>query len=188
MAINSLATSSGSGLATQEDLLTAGGLVRITSEAFSTVSSVSINNCFSSTYYQYLLIYSGTASIDNSSMLYRMRASGSDASGATDYERAVSFQDSAGNLQNSSNTSSGTSSGFFAANNTDGCSAYFYVYRPFETVETFTQGNSVTRFSGVTQNHRFGNHHAQSVAYDGITVFVASGTISGDIAVFGIKG
>jgi hypothetical protein len=60
-----------------------GGLVFITRTTYSGVSSVSVNNCFTATYKNYVTYTQFTATTGTSDVFIRMRASGSDSTTAS---------------------------------------------------------------------------------------------------------
>lgn len=75
MAIDGLAVKSS--VATRADLLTAGGAVLLNNTYQGPVSTISVDNVFSSTYYAYRILIRG-----NTGVTMRLRASGADESGA----------------------------------------------------------------------------------------------------------
>jgi hypothetical protein len=77
--------------------LPSAGLTLINTTSFSGVASQSINDVFSTTYDNYLVLVEGVGSGASSDLNFRLRVGGADASGATDYVRPALY-----NAQNSS--------------------------------------------------------------------------------------
>lgn len=170
-----------------ETLMASSGLVFITNQSFSGVSSVSIDNCFSATYYNYLIkgtVSSDVAGESTTSLAGRWRAGGSDASG-TDYYRAQVYADLTTPSCDFANT---TSIGNIIGDNRTGLWGYFnvWVHNPYRTVWT-TYSQDYNSYTTSTLSLRFTSGvHRQAVAYDGFTVFPGSGTITGNLGVWGL--
>ena len=93
---------------TQSDLATAGGLVLITTQSFSAVQNMSVNNCFSADYDNYrIMISAGSAGIGD--LTCRLRASGADSTASRYYVRFSSVPFNAGTIGTDGNTDSATS-------------------------------------------------------------------------------
>lgn len=157
------------------------GLVTLTRVAFSAASTVSVDNVCDSTYDYYHVTLEAVNDSTNQGIGIRYRASGTDATGATDYVRQrLSFNDtseSAAALTASSLTigNLGTTVGSYAdfdIANIALASSTFLVSRTFNT-----QGGARQDF--------FTGVHKQSTAYDGFTVFPVSGTMTGVMTVYG---
>lgn len=162
-------------------LPTLGGLTLIDDESFSAVASISLNNVFSATYQNYFITMTGTASA-NTDLVCRMRASGSDQSGSV-YDRGT-FACSTTTLAFYSGASSSTvgiQSAIYSANRIN---AVINVFDPFtastQTNLLFTM-NSQSYFTG------FGRC-TSTTQFDGITFFPNTGTITGRLRVYGLKG
>jgi len=163
-----------------QNVAEAGGLVQVATATASADSSVSINGCFTSTYTNYRIVTKLTTS-GNAYINYRLRASGSDASGSN-YNRQ--------SLQGLSSTASA----FASASNTLG---YLNINQHTGLIQTSVdifgpQVAAATGFSIVTYSAKpavevTGTEHTLSTAYDGITIFASTGTITGSIFVYGYK-
>jgi hypothetical protein len=150
---------------------------------FSGCSSVSLNGCFSSAYDNYLVLVSFTGTATSVNMFIRLRASGTDASGAGTYKfQYIDGSDtSITGARNSDNyilvgTSSNTSSMLqsFKVN----------LYDVFKASPTAIQSESQSNInSGYL---RFsGGSHTVSTSYDGFSIYPGSGNLTGNIEVFG---
>jgi hypothetical protein len=156
------------------------GLVFIASAAPSAVSSVSINNCFSATYQNYLIIFR----LDRSAagqLGARYRLSGTDASGAN-YNSQIVFAagTGAGGITNTGQTSATV---LGDAGGGDANMGMFVVSNPAAAVPTYFTSNA--SYAGSTVALAGSAYHSVSTAYDGITFFPAAGTITGTIRVYG---
>jgi len=164
-----------------------GGLVHINTTSFSAVASQSINDVFSASYKSYKIICNFVSSV-NAVMTLRLRVSGTDASGATDYRYAnqgYNVSDGA-----SPTNSAGTSSfRIVPVGSTARSSQELVFFNPFETINTtFTgTGFGVDTSLSVETSFRLGGRHAQNVSYTGFSVIASTGNITGQISIFGIR-
>lgn len=160
--------------------LTGAGLDLITSETFSDESAVSIDNCFTATYEAYRYLIYGTNSTAQN-LNFRLRSSGSDDSTASAYVTQT--------VEASSSVASGAS---FTSNlgvityvNTAMIVGSGDIFRPALAVPTFVTGiggrNPSTYTLGISV------YHNQSTAYDGLTIFPGTGSMTGTIKIFGYK-
>lgn len=162
------------------------GLKHIETQNPSGVSSFSFSNdVFTSTFTDYVVIFSVINSIDNQSLTIRLRAAGSDASGSN-YDRAGIGYDT-GNTAVTLGTTSQTLLSLGGNSNTDYSGGALYILKPNNTTRTsFT-------FSGrmvVNGNHgqlMIAGRHTLSTAYDSLTIASASGNLTGEFKLFGIK-
>ena len=150
------------------------GLIKLNTTTFSAVSSVSLPaNTFTSTYNSYLINFDVTQST-SLSLNYRLRASGTDASGSNynNYSNFVStVWNSGGNI---ANDTSGRVVGAFDTF----IVGTMKIYDPATAVPTkfSIDGNGIERFWFAS-----GGNHTLSTAYDSITFLTSTGTITGSI-------
>ena len=158
---------------------TAPGLVHIANVALSATSSVSVDNCFTSDYQYYRIIFDGTASV-NLETRTRLRVAGVDASGSN-YVVQYFF-------------ASGTGTGASRATNT-----YMGVGDIQSTIRgayaldilspalaTPTNYMSLNQYSGSSAGISiYMGTHSLSTAYDGITFFTNTGNLTGTIRIYG---
>jgi hypothetical protein len=168
---------------------TPGGLTLISTTSFSAVASQSINDVFTSTYDNYKVVINADTSATNVSMSWRMRASGTDNTSSNYvYQQGVAT---------GSNTIAGESSQaspvtawpFWGSGGITSVSTW-EIYSPFETQNTGMTGLSyyIDSSTGANTNH-VGMYRAGATtvttSYDGFTFFVASGTMTGKVSVYG---
>jgi hypothetical protein len=159
-----------------------GDLTRITKVTFSGSSAVNIDNCFSSTYDFYLIQIKAAHSAGGSYFRYRMRAGGTNNTSAT-----YSYV----NFYNTYTNSAPASDGY--ANQTEGAIGYFHttdqgvdnldIRNPFAAQETSIfnaeqEGTSMGIWSAV---------HKTKTSYDGISLYPVSGTLTGELNIYGYK-
>ena len=148
---------------------------------FTTASTVSLNGVFNATYDNYLILLKGNTSA-NPDLLFRLRVAGVDASGSSDYVRPVLY-----NAQNSSTVANiggaATSSGYLGFGSTSQFVVNTTFFNPFLTKQTI---NTLQNYG---QDYQLwgGNRHILSNSYDGITFIPVSGTMTGEVAVYGYK-
>lgn len=157
------------------------GLVCVKAEtAFTTASSVNVDNVFSATYTNYLLnvVYDGSGTND---LLMRMRVGGVDNSDASSYQRQ------------GIDASSSTVSGFrnaedkftIGASSTNGPStSQVNIFQPFVADQTAIQ---VFNFRTVNNGQLFflGGQQTGATSFDGFSLISSAGTITGTYSVYG---
>jgi hypothetical protein len=159
--------------------LTGAGMDLITTQSFSAVSSVSINNCFTSSYENYCILVKALPSA-TSGIQFRYRASGVDA--ATSYTYAYVANDS-GTSSVVTGTANQAEIDFISTS-----SVRRFLINCFEpnvaaVTVSLTQFHNYSGRSGFVANR----HDIGSAVHDGITIFPSSGTITGNIRVYGYR-
>jgi hypothetical protein len=158
------------------------GLTLITAETFSAVSSVSVNGCFTGTYQNYRVVYAGSGTGTN---LIQMRLRGSGTDLATAYLNVHVGIRHDGTVVNRGNTPNQWELVYTSANN--GFS--FDIMRPNEALMKSIVGTMY----GINDTGVFGygstliGQNSTTTAYDGLSVFVGAGNISGSIRIYGYK-
>ena len=160
------------------------GLVLVTSSAFSGVTSVSVDNCFTSTYRNYRIILSTQVS-GTDQIRMRMRASSSDDTGTNyDSQRLYAFGPTIGASRDSD-----LSFWYLAApaGNT----------RPSPTVIDILNPQTATNTTGVFHGYYDSDIRMSqgtflsdvTTQFDGFTLYMSgSNTVSGNYFVYGYKG
>ena len=150
--------------------------------SFSGVSSISLNGVFNSTYdnYRINVDISGSTTIG---MDFRLRASGTDST--ANYSRQYIYGDgtslSAGRV-----TSVGAWGAIDVTSSTRGSVAYD-IFNPFLARQTLMFGVNASRYPSSTYLAVNGYGHDTTNSYDGISFIPSTGTISGNISVYGYK-
>lgn len=150
--------------------------------SFTAATSVSVNGCFSSTYDNYLVVFRSTDSGGGIGFRFRMRASGTDASGAN-----YTLQQ----LSANSTTVAGSRASSLTAGQAHitGATAYgvhHYFYGPALAQPTAHRSVTMCTFDTATI-YDYAHTHSLSTAYDGITFYPDSGiTATGSLCVYGL--
>jgi hypothetical protein len=145
---------------------------------FSTVASVSIGSCFSAQYDNYLIKYTLTAKTAAVDTSFRLRLASSDSS--TLYSGVV--QTAQGTT--ASAVTNVTTQWIVDKGGSAPCSARLEVDGPFLAAATEAMGQASATATTPTASNG-SHHHSAATSYDGFTLFVASGTISGTIRIYG---
>jgi hypothetical protein len=168
-------------VATTADL----GLVYITSGTFSSSSAVSINNCFSSTYTNYRVVFGNITHSTTLVLRIRMRLSGTDNS-ATSWDYGWPYLYVNGASINLNNGTGQTGLYVGDTNSTSNGVAAFSldVFQPNVARRTAWLGNAINIYTNFFTMSGGGVHNVET-AYDGFTLYTSTGTISGNYQVFG---
>lgn len=159
------------------------GLVHVNTTTFSAVSSVSVDDVFTSEFQAYKIITSGVSSAASSPLRFRLRLSGSDNSTASSYVRqvleALNTTVSAGRLVEDAGACGGIASTLMTLSHLELTNVAMASATGFTSyTNTPVSGALVTLHAGT---------HNQTTAYDGITIYPTSGTITGTIRIYGYK-
>lgn len=150
---------------------------------FASASTISVNGCFTSSYDNYRVMVTSTSGSTSERLLIRMRASGTDNSGATAYGFSLVQSATSGawiNLDFSTGTSSLTC-GY--KNSTLRSSESLDLYAPFlaeQTAIVVSGQYGVIPFVG-------GGSHNVSTSYDGFSLICATGDVTGSLRVYGYR-
>lgn len=143
---------------------------------FTTVNSISLNGVFTTTGDNYLMVFNATAGTSLASVLFRLRLSGTDSS--TSYGR----QKVEGQGASTSTNALTTQTEGQIANMGVGASLTCTLWSPALAALTSYTCLSTDRNAGSVA--MWGGYHNVATAYDGITVFPSTGTITGTVAIY----
>ena len=147
---------------------------------FSAVTSLSLNGVFTSEYDNYVIVARHSSSTDGILNMF-LRASGSDATTAADYNRQRV-------TANNTSITALRTTGALVLGNTGASlpnGTMTYVYGPALAQPTAARSVTVTSENGAYFID-YASTHTQSIAYDGFSVNRAAG-ITGNIHVFGYE-
>jgi hypothetical protein len=157
------------------------GLVLISSQSFSAVSVINVDNCFTSSYDTYKIIIRLFSSTANDLHL-RLRLSGSDASGSN-YDSQLSFADGT-----SVGAARATGQTVFNSGSYRTDPVEFYVEISGPSLAAHTGFYSLNRDAGSNAITRMvGGRHAVNTAYDGISLIAPSGNLTGTLRIYGYR-
>jgi hypothetical protein len=162
-----------------------GALTLITTNTFSAQSSVSIDNVFSSTYDNYRLLFTfDSASTNATYNSIRLRASGSDTS--TNYKTFRNYGYT-GTLASGDLDPVGTDEWFISDNGTSFNGAGVVdmtMYSPNRAKYSVATVHSAYNWGSYT-NATVSEWQTDSTQFDGFTLLVNSGTITGNVSIYG---
>lgn len=160
------------------------GLVHITTATFTTQASVSIDNCFSASYTHYLVKrnVSGTA---DANVALRLRVSATDDSGTNyRYQRIDGSGVTVSGARGTGQTS--WAWGLGTINATETGYSETWISNPFEAVRTTVWVDTSQTIAGNIVALSLVFAHDLTTSYDSMTIFPSSGTISGDVEIWGL--
>jgi hypothetical protein len=163
----------------------ASGLTLITSSSFTTVSSHSVNNCFTTTYQNYLLLITFTgATADGPTFSMRMRASGTDTS--TNYQQTRLYA-----LGATVGADTAITDGFFLngldKDFPDEPLCVVNLANPQAANRTSFVNQAQNRGATVVNYWSLGGFQDSTTQFDGFTILTDSGTMSGRVRVYGYQ-
>lgn len=156
------------------------GLVHINTTTFSAVSSVSFDNVFTSDYDNYRIMYNASGST-TLPVQFRLRALGSDNASSV-YQRVRNYQ---GAYTQYSGESSWT---FLEQDTVDAAFSAIDIFRPAKSSITMMDASGMR--ANTTTSAIFWEikaFHNSTSAFDGLSIYTTSGTITGSIRVYGYK-
>ena len=167
--------------------VSASGLTFITSASPSAVSTISIDNCFTSTYRNYLIVTNLECTASGGVYLNaRLRAGGADNT-SSNYKWNAIIMDSSSATVGGDNRSSTTSFTIARSRETGETVTTTYLYSPQASVETTFTTNAASLSSTDSDWFSGGGSMTVTTAYDGLTLFVGGGNFTGTIRVYGVS-
>jgi len=145
---------------------------------FTGVTALSLNGIFSATYLNYLALIVVTPTASSQYMRSRLRLSGVDATGANYDMQQVEFFSGTTSANILTNQTSWRTC--FLATDGDTCITIEF-YRPDTSANTLFKTNSAQPTEAIFG----GGDHDLATAYDGLTIYPDTGTITGTITVYG---
>jgi hypothetical protein len=163
-----------------------GGLVYLTGASFSAAATVSLPaSTFTATYSNYRVMFDvSAASVDSSVVTCRLRAAGSDSSAASYSNGGTTYFIGSATI-GANNVLSGTAWTFTQFNSTDNNALMIDLYNPQATQNTKIFYQNYGRVGGGQGGANGSGQFAATTAFDSLTVYPASGTITGSYKVYG---
>ena len=158
------------------------GLTLLQSLTFSAVSSQSINDVFSATYRNYLILtqFTGSTALD---VNMRLRVAGADNS-STNYRRQTLSV--SGAISGASRQTGETSwVGIISSRSVIRNPVPIQIFQPFETEHTAALSTRLDNINGDI-DYRYVAHGVDvTTSYTGFTLITSTGTITGTVSVYG---
>jgi hypothetical protein len=162
-----------------------GALILTGSADFTTSSAVNINNCFSATYLNYLVLINLTAvSATDADLSVRLRASGTDNTTSNYFDNTYQNNGSSAG-GNRVNSATSWSFGNMASSKATQLATQATFYDPFSSITTKVLSHSNRWNSSDNNQFIMVNEHRVSSSFDGVSFIPSSGTISGKIRIYG---
>ena len=164
-------------------------LVLLNNTDFSAVASASIDDVFSATYDNYLLVMSFTSSA-NAAIRFRYRASSADNS-TSNYSYHIQFSTTSSTAYAAVTGNAQTSNFLTSSEGVSSLKAVsMTVFRPFLTdysamlgMQNLSSASGAAPYSGGIMHSAF----TATTSFTGFSVFPDSGTITGSVKVYGYK-
>jgi len=160
-----------------------GGLAVVKAQtSFSAASSITADSVFSSSYTHYTIKLVGVASGGGVSISFKLRASGTSAATNYNYQFIQANSTSLLGVRSASQTAAD-----FGSIGAQENSFTLNLYQP--NVATATSFDSINAYNSGAYTApillTYTGNHSTATAYDGIEIFVASGTITGNYTIYG---
>lgn len=152
---------------------------------FSSCESFSLNGVFSAEYDNYKIVMRFSAASNDTYGVLRTRTNGTDATGS-DYTTQENTADNT-QLYAYRYTSQTSFANLFYSSTTARSGNVFDVYGPFLAQPTTIRSVTVSGAANAFLDDCAGTH-SLSTSYDGFTISVPSGSLTGNIAVYGLRG
>lgn len=154
---------------------------------FVGITSVSLNGVFTSAHENYLVVIRGQDdSVNSPTTTMRLRAAGTDASGAN-YVRQFINGDSTSvtGRRDTGETSFNQPTLFYSGTANQG-GVFMHLYKPYLAQPTLARTLAMmTYLGGYFLDHAY--THTLSTSYDGLTFIIGSDSVTGNIHVFGYE-
>ena len=157
-----------------------GGMTLITSQALSSTATLNINDCFSTTYRNYLIIMevTGTAA---EGISCRLRVSGSDSTTNYNFQyleaKDTTITGARATSQNTWNVQATRTSGTTMVTMT--------LNSPFEATSTSFVAPGIDPVGTISISH-YAGVNTNSTSFTGITFFQTTGTMTGNVSIYGL--
>lgn len=155
----------------------------------SASSTISVNGCFTSDFLNYVVHWNGLSSNNDVTLQIRLRAGGTDTSTGTVY-RYTTQQQYVGIANVGVSGSNGANQINMGGTSNAETGYEWSVFNPRVAKNTVLQGQGVNNqaaFGNGIDAYRFQSFVQNSTQYDGFTIFPSAGTLSGTLAVYGVR-
>jgi len=165
------------------------GLTLITTQALAAVTSQSINNCFSATYQNYLIAFSGYAATGGNAPTFKLRVGGTDNS-AGYYSEFQSLDWNGGGAASGASTNSASWSsrplGVLDGTSTTVGGTFMNIFSPFAATNTVYSGSYIDgRVTGGNGGGYGAGVHNSATSFDGFTITNAY-AMTGTVRIYGL--
>jgi hypothetical protein len=158
-------------------------IVRISTIPFTSSSAVNLNDIFSSTYTNYMVVLNITASPSTGNLQARMRVSSADNT-TSNYYSVYEFIDSAGATAGSTKNAAQSFWQLSFISSTE-LSIPFTIAQPFQT--EYTSISAPAFLAGDTYKITAAGSFNATTSFTGMSFLTSAGTITGEAIIYGMK-
>jgi hypothetical protein len=176
-------SSAATGLAWATPSASGGDIVRIATTSFSASSAVNLNDIFSTTYTNYIIVLNITSASGTGNLNARLRVSGADNTTSV-YSSQYDYNLTSGATAGTTKTSA-TSAWQFSFISDAPLTIPFTISQPFQTAQTFASTENFMAGDGykVDSAGWFNN----TTSFTGMTFIATTGNITGEAIIYGMK-
>jgi hypothetical protein len=160
-----------------------GDIVRIASTTFTSSGAVNLNDIFSTTYTNYIVVLNVTATSGTGNLQARLRVGGADNT-TSNYYSVYEFIDSSGATAGSTKNSAQNLWQFSFISSQE-LSIPFTVAQPFQTQKTSVSAPAF--FAGDTYKVTSAGNFIATTSFTGMSFICSAGDITGEAIIYGMK-
>lgn len=160
------------------------GMDRLSNTTYTTASTISVNNIFTSSYQNYRLVIRGVTSAQTAIIRIRARIAGVDTTTSV-YSYGIGYVQNGG-MARLTGASSDTGADVAWGGN-QFFSSSIDILGPNLVTPTVYQGTGFCRYDAVSTALMIAGSHHTAVAMDGLTLYPISGTFTGNIRIYGYR-
>jgi hypothetical protein len=160
-----------------------GDFVRIATTPFTAASSINLNDIFSSTYTNYMVVLNITAASGTGNLQSRLRVSGADNT-TSNYYSIYDYIWASGATAGSTKTAAGAQWQFTFISDEE-VAIPFTISNPFQSETTFVAAPDFMAGGGYKVNSA--GWFAATTSFTGMTFITTTGTITGEATIYGMR-
>lgn len=161
------------------------GLVYVASATFSAVSSVQINNCFTSTMDHYRIMYSGVGTTSGNDFIYGRLVDGTTPTTAANYYHGTAYSTTGSSWANGWVGSQTAWKWAFTGDNRSQFA--LDLFDPQTTNKTTFSSQMFSSATGDALWGVFGGLYNTTTQFEGVQIYPGSGTFTGTLTVYGYR-
>ena len=162
------------------------GMTLVAKASFTSATTMSLNNVFSSNYQNYKIVYKGNGSTANQGLIVRLRAGGTDSATNYFYGGLDILYNTGGSATRVGNGVTFWAIGQYSADTDNRTGMWMDINNPFAA--GMTSMGYIGNFNGsVPFSGNGAGFHSTAASYDGFTIYPAGGNASADIYVYGYR-
>lgn len=163
--------------------LPASALALTGSSTFTSTSSVNIDNCFSSAYDNYIIVFNADCSNTGDNVNIRYRVGGSTNTSSNFHTQELDVDGT--NVSATRNAATATE-GRIARLHTGFTQAHGYIQSPFIASPTWCWSTNSFNTESLLGNKTYWNTFIATTSFDGLNIFAGTGTMTGTVKIYGL--